>query len=210
MKIYLLFVCLSLFTTLTNAQEAKDLFVNMPDSFTPLLTATNKADFIDFLESNMKAEVKNKFENISEMTDLSADFIHIKMTEQSSWQMKLLNINDSTSVICIVSTACAPACDSSVQFFTPDWKEVPANTYIELPALNDFIQSPEISDPTDFNNLLLKMDMLLMQAGLSKEDNTLTFAITTPQYMEKEDAEELSPYLKSPILYKWRDGSFVR
>ena len=82
------------------AQEAKTCFKNMPDSICPLLSAVNRADFIDFLESKMKAEVTNSFGGKSEMTELSPDYIHVKMTPQSSWQMKLLSINDSTKVIC--------------------------------------------------------------------------------------------------------------
>ena len=75
------------------AQEAKTCFKNMPDSICPLLSAVNRADFIDFLESKMKAEVTNSFGGKSEMTELSPDYIHVKMTPQSSWQMKLLPIN---------------------------------------------------------------------------------------------------------------------
>ena len=86
------------------AQEAKTCFKNMPDSICPLLSAVNRADFIDFLESKMKAEVTNSFGGKSEMTELSPDYIHVKMTPQSSWQMKLLPINDSTKVICVVAT----------------------------------------------------------------------------------------------------------
>ena len=100
------------------AQEAKTCFKNMPDSICPLLSAVNRADFIDFLESKMKAEVTNSFGGKSEMTELSPDYIHVKMTPQSSWQMKLLPINDSTKVICVVATVCAPACDSHVKFYT--------------------------------------------------------------------------------------------
>ena len=95
------------------AQEAKTCFKNMPDSICPLLSAVNRADFIDFLESKMKAEVTNSFGGKSEMTELSPDYIHVKMTPQSSWQMKLLSINDSTKVICVVATVCAPACAMS-------------------------------------------------------------------------------------------------
>ena len=43
------------------AQEAKTCFKNMPDSICPLLSAVNRADFIDFLESKMKTEVTNSF-----------------------------------------------------------------------------------------------------------------------------------------------------
>ena len=48
------------------AQEAKTCFKNMPDSICPLLSAVNRADFIDFLESKMKAEVTNSFGGKSE------------------------------------------------------------------------------------------------------------------------------------------------
>jgi len=48
------------------AQEAKTFFKNMPDSLSPLLTAVNRADCIDFLESKMKAEVTNRFGGKSE------------------------------------------------------------------------------------------------------------------------------------------------
>ena len=51
------------------AQEAKTLFVNIPDSLTPLLTKVNREDCIDFLESKMKAQVENRFGKKSEMTD---------------------------------------------------------------------------------------------------------------------------------------------
>ena len=44
-------------STALQAQEAKTLFVNMPDSLSPLLTKVNREDCIDFLESKMKAQV---------------------------------------------------------------------------------------------------------------------------------------------------------
>ena len=72
-----------------SAQLAKTCFTNMPDSLSPLLTAVNRADFIDFLESKMKAEVTNRFGGKSEMTELTPDYIRVQVTPQSTWQMKL-------------------------------------------------------------------------------------------------------------------------
>ena len=82
-----------------SAQLAKTCFTNMPDSLSPLLTAVNRADFIDFLESKMKAEVTNRFGGKSEMTELTPDYIRVQVTPQSTWQMKLLSVNDSTRLI---------------------------------------------------------------------------------------------------------------
>ena len=62
-----------------SAQQAKNYFINMPDSLMPLLTTVNRADCIDFLGSKMKAEVSNRFGSKSEMTDLSSDYIRMKI-----------------------------------------------------------------------------------------------------------------------------------
>ena len=62
-----------------SAQLAKTCFTNMPDSLSPLLTAVNRADFIDFLESKMKAEVTNRFGGKSDMTELTPDYIRVQV-----------------------------------------------------------------------------------------------------------------------------------
>lgn len=193
------------------AQEAKTCFKNMPDSICPLLSAVNRADFIDFLESKMKAEVTNSFGGKSEMTELSPDYIRVQMTPQSTWQMKLLPVNDSTKVICTVSTVCAPACDSHINFYTTDWKELPAASYLPaLPAMDDFIiQAPDTVDIYEYQAARRQADMLLVKTDLSAKDTALTFTFTTPDYMEKEAAEKLKPFIRRPIAYTWNQGRFI-
>ena len=62
-----------------SAQLAKTCFTNMPDSLSPLLTAVNRADFIDFLESKMKAEafVQTPTANNIIRAPVSAPFIKL-------------------------------------------------------------------------------------------------------------------------------------
>ena len=81
------------------AQEAKTVFVNIPDSLCPLLSSVNRADCIDFIESKMKAQVTNRFGGKSEMTELSPDYVSLQMSDASNWQMKLLPLNDTTKVV---------------------------------------------------------------------------------------------------------------
>ena len=167
------------------AQEAKTVFVNIPDSLCPLLSSVNRADCIDFIESKMKAQVTNRFGGKSEMTELSPDYVSLQMSDASNWQMKLLPLNDTTKVVCAVSTVCAPACDSHIRFYTTDWKELPATDFLpSVPQMNDFFTSSDSTD-YDFIDARLQADMTLMQAELSKENGTLTFTLTTPEYMEK-------------------------
>ena len=85
------------FATSLQAQEARHAFVNMPDSILPVLTKINRADCIDFLDSHMKALVKNRFDQQSEMTHLSKDYIAIQLSPQSFFE----NIPKNTCKVCI-------------------------------------------------------------------------------------------------------------
>lgn len=185
------------------AQEAKSYFKSMPDSIVVLLTENNRADCIDFIESHMKAEITNRLDGKSEMTAMSADFINMKMSENSSWQMKLLAINDSTSIICTVSTACAPACDSFVRFYTTEWKQLTQSSFISLPTMHHYLSVPDSTQNSKLIDASKQADMLLQKAELCADDATLTLTFTTPHYMSKDAVEQLSPYLRRSIVYRW-------
>ena len=204
----MIFVCMFCVMSVV-AQDMKTVFVAMPDSVTPLLTKVNREDCIDFLDSNMKAVVKNRFGNVAEMKVLTDDYVLMQTSEVGTLEMKLLPVNDSTKVICMVKTVCASACDSSIRFYASDWsKELNAEDFLSMPSANDFyLPTDTLSEEEVW--VRKKADMHLMKASLSKDDGSLTFIYTTPDYLNKEDKEKLLPYLrKEPIVRRWQDGKF--
>lgn len=193
------------------AQDIKKVFIAMPDSLMPLLTKVNKEDCIDFLASNMKAEVKNRLDKTSEMKVLTDDYLQMQVTEKSQLEMKLLPLNDSVKVVCMVKTVCASACDSEIHFYDSSWtKEIPSADFLFLPAKKDFFLA---NDSISEEEILLrkKADIVLMKMQLSPKDDSLTFIYTTPDYLNKEDREKLQPYLrKEPVIYQWKAGRFEK
>ena len=209
MKKNILLVFLCFFALSAFAQNMKSVFVAMPDSITPLLTKVNKEDCIDFLDSNMKAEVKNRFDGTAEMKVVTEDYTLVQTSEVGTLEMKLLPVNDSTKVICMVKTVCATACDSEIRFYTSDWKEeLDAQAFLTEPKESDFFLPND--SVTDESVLIRKnADMLLMKASLSKDNVSLTFIYTTPDYLNEEDREKLLPYLrKEPVVLQWQEGKF--
>ena len=191
------------------AQNMKSVFIAMPDSIAPLLTQVNKEDCVDFLDSNMKAEVTTRFGGTAEMKVLTEDYVFLQTTPSSTLEMKLLPVNDSTKVVCMVKTVCASACDSEIHFYTSDWKG--------KMAVGDFLQKPEQeafylpNDSVTEESVLIrkKADMHLMKASLSKKDASLTFIYTTPDYLNKEDKKQMLRYLNpNPVVFQWKDGKF--
>ncbi|MCK9160998.1 MAG: DUF3256 family protein [Bacteroidaceae bacterium] len=194
------------------AQNAKKTFIDMPDSLCPLLTHNNRADCIDFLNSHMKAKVQNRFDSISEMTEMSKDYIRVRLSQETTWQMKLLTVNDSTKVICVVSTACAPACDSSLKFYSTSWKEISSKdkSFINLPQLNDFFITPSDSlSSYQLESVRRYADMLLVRADFNASDDALTFTFTTPDYMDKGTGDKLRLFIH-PLSYQWNGEQFLK
>ena len=193
-----------------SAQEARSLFVHMPDSLSPLLSAVNRADCIDFLDSKMRAQVTNTFGGKSEMTMLTPDYIRIQLTSRSTWQMKVLPLADSTRVICTVSTAYAPAPDSHIRFYDADWHPLPAADYLDtLPAMTDFLLPPsDTGNVYRQRDARRQADLLLLDASLAPDSMMLTFSLATPRYMEKETADELKPFIRRQLIYVWQRGKF--
>jgi hypothetical protein len=160
------------------AQTAQSLFLAAPDSLLPLLTSTNRADFMDFLDSRMKAVVKNVFNEEVEMTDRTDNYIRVATSAQSTWTMKVLPA-DSVRIICVVTTACAPLCDSHIRFYTTDWEPLPTDRYFQIPPTGDRLTFVELA--------------------LSKDDDE----ILCTQYIPEANPE------KQTISYRWRDSRFV-
>ena len=205
-----LLIIVSIFCALSaTAQNMKSVFVSMPDSIAPLLTQTNKEDCIDFLDSNMKAVVKNRFGNEAEMKALTENYVLMQTSPVGTLEMKLLPVNDSTNVVCMVKTVCASACDSEVHFYTSDWsKKLDAKNFLQTPEADAFFLPNDTL--TDEDALIRKKaDMHLMKVSLSKDDASLTYIYSTPDYLNKEDREKLLPHLREePIVLRWQDGKF--
>lgn len=201
----LLSLCLGL-----QAQTARQCFLQLPDSLCPLLTEVNRADCIDFLDSGMKAQVTNRFGGQSEMTRLTDDYIALQLTELTSWQMKLLPLPDGGKVVCTIFTACAPVCDSRLQFYTTDWKPLPSDGYLPaLPTVDDFLSAPTDSlQLPDYQSLRRQADYPFLKADLSPDQPLLTWTFTTPDFLSADLTERLRPYLRPALTWTWKEGHF--
>ena len=203
-KFGLLLLGLVAFTQIGVAQNIKNIFLDMPESITPLLSSVNKADFIDFLDSNMKAVVKNKFSRDSEMKTLGKDYVFIQMTEESTWQMKILPYKESY-LIAITSTVCGPAKDSFLKIYSASWDLLSLTDFYKEPQLSDFVVFEE--DVKDSLNLfdLKAIDLLLSDMKFNQENLELEVYLSSLDYLNEEMRAKVMPYFKKSLKYSW-DG----
>ncbi len=157
----------------------RDIYAEAPDSIFPLLTKNNRLDQIDFRENNMKADVKNKFEDHSELLVLNDKYLKLQLSKHCLVEMRLLN--DST--FCMVQTYNAPASDSQIRFFDTSWNELPQT--VERPSVDEFL-----SEDVDIDVRLALQALPLIKASLSENSETVTFELQTSE-LTKEQKKKL-------------------
>ena len=181
--------------------------VSMPDSVMPLLTKNSRLDFIDFYDAKMEAVVTNRMDGSSRMNTLTDDFVQIRYTTSTDVAMKLLPVNDSTDVLCMVTTVRAAVDDSRIAFFDAEWKPIDVAQYFVEPRIEDF-RSTQQSDSVA--RAWSKLDVFFRTYRLCAESTELQCVLTAMDYLSKEDREEVAPYVrKEPLTYRWTDGKYL-
>ncbi len=99
--------------------KIRDVFRQMPDSLMPYLSLNNRLDCIDFLDSGMKAEVRNSLGGTSEMTSMADDSLSIRMSDGLRVDILLM---DSTVVMIETFLVDSIYGESRVHYFTSQWK----------------------------------------------------------------------------------------
>ena len=130
---------LLLFASVCSAQEQtlRDVFRQIPDSLMPSLSVNNRLDFIDFMDSNMKAVVRNQLGGTSEMTALTDDSLSIRMSDALRIDILLLTLDEPVDtikqVVVLAESFMSDSVyqDTSLKFNTSDWqlitKDIPWN-----------------------------------------------------------------------------------
>ena len=201
-------ICLML-TTKAYSQNMADIIRQMPDSIIPVLTKNNRLDFIDYMNSDMKAEVLNRFNQKSEMTTLTPDFAKIRTTGNSDIAIKLLT-NETDTIICLISTYTSTTSDSRIKFYTTQWEELITSKFITLPKSDEFFTHPENMSAEEYQNLRNKADITFLKAEFATNSPDLIITYTTPSYMSDEDSTAISPLLCPIIKMKWQENKFIR
>ena len=202
----ILIVCVSVIGPV-RAEDLRTLFIGMPDSIMPTLTKSERMDFLDYMDSGMRARVRNMQGGESEMTLFQDNMLSVKTSQSGRMDMVLLGKKGGGNIICIIKTVTARYDDSRLSFFTEDWKPVPVEDLIELPKFDDYLTKEAFK--SDSLDVLKKMSILRLQSA-TPVDGALEFRYTSLEYVG-EDADRFKSWFRQePIRYVWNGKVFKR
>lgn len=185
---FLLVLCCSVLTAFSRT-TMREMISSMPDSVLPLLTQVNRVDCIDFREADMQARVTNRMGGTTELTALTDVFALWQYTEATVYEMRLLPVNDSTSVLCVVHTVLTPMPDSEIFFYSESWAPIPSGNFVSLVSADDEWARRELS--------------------LSADTDTLSVTLHKETYVMNEDETASVVSSSIPYLYVWSGSRFV-
>ena len=202
----ILIVCVSVIGPV-RAEDLRTLFIGMPDSIMPTLTKSERMDFLDYMDSGMRARVRNMQGGESEMTLLQDNLLSVRTSQSGRMDMALFRKKDGSNLICIINTVTARYNDSRLAFFTENWEPVSVESLIELPQFDDYLTKDALK--RDSLEVLKKESILRLQSA-TVTDNGLEFNYTSLEYIG-EDADSFSSWFrKEPIRYTWNGKLFKR
>jgi len=163
----------------------RDVFKLLPDTIAPYLSQNNRLDCIDFIDSNMKAEVHNSLGGKSELLALTDKYALVKLSDALLVEMRLLDttqeVDGSRQIVCVVQTFGTDVRESVVSFYTPEWRRLSTDDYLLCPD-----------------------DMFTAQLNQSEP----SMSLTPVSYFERPAMEEQE---EIPVLSKslnWKNDSF--
>lgn len=201
----LLYIVLFMGLPVKASRPIRQWFVAMPDSLMPLLTQNNRLDCIDFMDCGMEAVVTNRMDGKSRMAVLTDAYLHVGYTASTDVTMRLLPLNDSTDVLCMVTTVKAPVKDSRICFYDEGWRLLEVGSFLTKPELADFrpTGTGEEERPS-----WEKLGVLFATYYLSADTTALECRLTSVDYLSKDDREALHLTELPCIKYVWEDGKF--
>lgn len=208
MKRLIPWVMILMFGQSVRAQKMRDVFAAMPDTVLRIMTKNNRLDCIDFIENDMEARVRNRFDGFSVLKELTVDYLDLQLTVNCRVQMKLLPAGDSLNYICVTRTYSGPKPETEVELYASGWNRIPDDArWLPRPVYAAFWQAADSVPAEEVRRLQRLQDMRFVTAELQPDAPLLTFVLQ-PGEVEKEEAVRMEKILR-PVVYEWNGKRFV-
>lgn len=181
-------------------------FIEMPESLTPYIPLSVRADMVDFYEAGSKSASNNLFLGESSISSIEDCSIVINLaSDKSVLSVRKLYTQKNDSVFAVIETVSAPAHDSSIKFFDPQWMLLDCNSFFKLPKAEDFIVGKK---PKEAKAIAAKVNIELIELRFTPEGN-ITATLST-DFLPDEIKEEVDSCINvDGVLYTWNGKRFV-
>lgn len=183
------------------------LFVSMPDSLLPLVSATVRDAIIHTYDGTGGATHTDAFSHTVTLDTLTTDYLRLTTSESSRLELRLLQTRDSVTLIAAVTTVQAPQADSHIRFYNDRWQPLYWLEFPE-PKVEAFLAEPADSVPVDLPRIcqaLTELPLISIEAQAGAPRFTLRLS---PDLLDREQKVQAKALLR-PVVVEWDGEGFV-
>ncbi|MDH6355022.1 hypothetical protein M2132_001359 [Dysgonomonas sp. PH5-45] len=190
-------------------QDITAVFLEIPDSVIFGLNAESKEKLVSHPNDTVKITAASSLDGIIERVAMTDDYIALKTSEVGTIQIKLLPLINDSKIVCVITSVCAKACDSRIQFYTTQWSAVSQEGLFPKKDFRWFIK-PDADKGSEEYLLAEKiLDMHPIKLSLSANDTTIKAEYEVINYLSAEDYQKVCPFLtEQPRTFTWDKASF--
>ena len=180
-----------------NAQNMRQIWLEMPDSIIPYLNRSLRTELADYVTMGMKSEVMNALRDTTRIEKLTDDYILVNLSNATKLEIKSLD----ASVIAMVQTWCGPLAESKLSLFSNNWEVKPLNIDV-----SPMFVKPDTMSQQRYSELLDMANVTMNEMQLSVKDNSLTIKYSVP-LLSSTDKKEMQAILRQRKL-NWNGTTF--
>lgn len=180
MKRYLSLIVFLFLTLGMGAKNVLDVFNDMPDSLVSYLDASQRQELTAYIRMKGTPVVVNTLGDSTSIVAFSDDYIKVRCNEARDIEIKVLKQqNNGDTILCVVSTYKGPAEESTLRFYSADWKPL-ENKFVDAVSPSSLLAKPDSISDDDFHHLCDMIDPLMVKISLSPNDKSMSFNISLP------------------------------
>ena len=180
-----------------NAQNMRQIWLEMPDSIVPYLNRSLRTELADYVTMGMKSEVMNALRDTTRIEKLADDYILVQLSNATKLEIKSLD----ASTIAMVQTWCGPLAESKLSLFSNNWEVKPLNIDV-----SPMFVKPDTMSQQRYSELLDMANVTMNEMQLSVKDNSLTIKYSVP-LLSSTDKKEMQAILRQRKL-NWNGTTF--
>ncbi len=190
------------------AQDIIKYFTDMPAYLLPSLESSHKLELIENYQKTGKDTLENLFGGKVTLLDLDtvADYISIRTTSVSRFEMMLFQREDKSSFIAVINTVCAPVCSSYIHFFDTEWKEI----RMEFPKFDNRQWLKSTDETIDGVKLQDMIKGIFLEFNFNPHEKSVEVRNNSVQMLGKTEQGQIKPFFMEDkiISVKWKEGKW--
>ena len=190
------------------AQDIIKYFTDMPAYLLPSLESSHKLELIENYQKTGKDTLENLFGGKVTLLDLDtvADYISIRTTSVSRFEMMLFQREDKSSFITVINTVCAPVCSSYIHFYDTEWKEIK----MEFSKFDNRQWLKSTDETIDGVKLQDMIKGIFLEFNFNPHEKSVEVRNNSVQMLGKTEQGQIKPFFMEDkiISVKWKEGKW--